>query len=85
MSLQRRGQAVIGVAGVLLLADQAGVLQQPEMARDAGLRQTEDAGEFGDVQPFAIEHAQQAQPGLVAEQTVERGHLTHIINLHQLM
>ena len=31
-----------------------------------------------DVQPFAVEHAEQPQPGLVAEQTVERGGLTHI-------
>ena len=69
---ERRRQAVVGVAGVLFLADQAGVLEQPEMARDAGLRQTENAGELGDVQPFAVEDAEQAQPGLVTEQTVER-------------
>ena len=57
---QRRGQAEICVAGVLLLADQTGVFQHPEVPRDAGLRQTDDGRELGDVQPFAIEHAKQA-------------------------
>ena len=75
---ERRSQAEIGVAGVLFLADQAGVLEHAEMPRDAGLRQTEDSGQLGHVQPFAVEDAEQPQPGLVAEQTVERGGLTHI-------
>ena len=75
---KRRRQPVVGEAGVLLLDDEAGVLQQPEMARDARLRQAEDAGELGDVQPLARQHAQQAQPRLVAEQPVERRGLLHI-------
>jgi hypothetical protein len=46
--------------------------------RDAGLGQTDDGRELGDVQPFAIDHAKQAKSGLVPEQTVERGRLMHI-------
>ena len=48
------------------------------MPRDAGLRQTDNSGQLRHVQPFAVEDAEQAQPGLVTEQTVERGGLTHI-------
>ena len=77
-SCERRRQAVVGEAGVLLLDDQAGVLQQAEMARHARLRQAEDAGELGDVQPLAPQHPQQPQARLVAEQPVEAGGRSHI-------
>ena len=48
------------------------------MARDPGLREAEDAGELGDVEPVAREHPQQAKPRLVAQQAKERGGLFHI-------
>ena len=39
---------------------------------------TQDAGEFLDVEPVLHEHAQQAQPGLIPQQPVERRHRFHI-------
>ena len=48
------------------------------MARHPGLRQAEDAGQLGDVEPIARQHAQQPQPRLVAEQAKERGGVFHI-------
>jgi len=48
------------------------------VARDARLREAEDAGQLGDVQAFFRQDAQEPQPGLVAEQPVERGDLFHI-------
>src|SRR5258706_2600034 len=69
-------QAVIREAGVALLGHEARLLEQPEMTRDPGLRQAQDARELGHVQPLAAQHAQQAQARLVAEQLVEaRGDL----------
>ncbi len=65
-------KGVVGEAGVLLLDNQAGIFQQAEMARHAGLREAEDAGQLRDVQPLARQHPQQPEPGLVAEQPVER-------------
>ena len=43
-------QAVVGERAVALLDDQAGVLQQAEVPRDAGLRQPENAGQLLDVE-----------------------------------
>ncbi len=71
-------QPVVGEGAVAFLADQPGVLEQAEMARDPGLREAEDAGQLGDVEAVAREHAEQAQPGLVAEQAKERGGVFHI-------
>ena len=48
------------------------------MARHARLREAEDAGQLLDVEPVLVEHPQQPQPGLVAQQPVERGRLFHI-------
>ena len=48
------------------------------MPRHARLREPEDAGQLGDVQPLARQHPQQPQPRLVAEQPVERRRLLHI-------
>ena len=42
----------------------------------------EDAGQLGDVQPLGVEHAQQPQPHLVAEQPEERRRVSISINLH---
>ena len=65
-------------APVALLADQPGVLEQAEVARHAGLRQAEDAGQLGDVEAIPRQHPQQAEPRLVAEQAEEGGRLFHI-------
>ena len=48
------------------------------MARDAGLRQTEDAGQLVDVEAVPGQDAQQAEAGFVAEQPVEGRGLLHI-------
>ena len=71
-------EPVVGVGAVALLADQAGVLQQAEMPGHARLRQPENAGQLVDVEAVAREHPQQPQPGLVAQQAIERGGLFHI-------
>jgi hypothetical protein len=68
-----RREAVVGVAPLALLADQPGVLQQPEVPRHAGLRDPEDAGQLADVQPLEAQQPQEPQPGLVPQQAVERG------------
>ena len=44
------GQAIVAERAVALLDHQAGVLEQPEMPRDAGLGQPEDAGQLLDVE-----------------------------------
>ena len=41
------------------------------MARDPGLREAENAGQLGDVEAIARQHAQQAEARLVAEQAEE--------------
>jgi hypothetical protein len=71
-------QPVIGVGAVALLADQPGVLEQPEMTRDAGLGQAEDAGELGDVEAVRRQHAQEPEARLVAEEAEERRRVLHI-------
>ncbi len=71
-------QPVIAEAAVALFGHEPGLLEEPEVARDARLREAEDAGELGDVQAFFRQHAQEPQPGLIAEQPVERRGLSHI-------
>ena len=51
------------------------------MARHARLREPEDAGQLLDVEAIVVEHAEQPQPGLVAQQPVERGRVFHIYNV----
>src|SRR5439155_18488670 len=70
--------AVVSEPGLLLLRDEPGVLEQAEMAGDARLREPEDAGELRHVQALARERPKQPQPGLVAEQPIQRGRLPHI-------
>ena len=65
-------QPVIGESGVFLFDDEPGLLQQLEVPRHARLREAEDAGQLRDIEPFLPEHPQQPEPGLVAEQTVDR-------------
>ena len=71
-------EAVVGEAAGGLLGDQAGVLEQAEVARDAGLGEAEHGGELGDVEALPGQHPQQAEPDVFAEQPVERGGLIHI-------
>ena len=61
------GQAVVGVDAVALLVDQAGVLEQPEVARHARLGQAEDAGELRHVEAVEAQRPQQPQPRRVAQ------------------
>src|SRR5439155_20756952 len=71
-------EPVIAETAVALFGHEPGLLEEPEVARDARLREAEDAGQLGDVQAFFRQDAQEPQPGLVAEQPVERGDLFHI-------
>ena len=71
-------EAVVGEAARGLLGDQARVLEEAEVARDAGLRQAEHGGELGDVQALAGEHPEEPEPDGLPEQAVERGGLIHI-------
>jgi hypothetical protein len=41
------------------------------VAGHAGLRETEDAGQLGDVETFAAQDAQQAQARFVTEEAVQ--------------
>ena len=75
---ERRREAIVGEAAVALFGDEARLLQETQMPRNARLRQPEDAGELGDVQPLARQDAQQPQPRLVAEQAVEGRRMSHI-------
>ncbi len=47
-----RCDAVVRESGLALLTDQAAVLEKPEMARHARLRNTQDARQLGHVQPL---------------------------------
>ena len=71
-------EAVVGEAARGLLGDQARVLEQAEVARDAGLGEAEDGGELGDVEALAGQHPEEAEPDVFPEQAVERGGLIHI-------
>src|SRR5678816_4525119 len=70
--------AVIDVARFALLGHEAGVLQQAEVSRDVRLRNAQDAGELGDIEPIGREDAKQPQPRRVGKEPRERGRLLHI-------
>ena len=57
------------------------------MPRHARLRQAEDQGELGDVQPLAAEDTEEPEPGLVAEEPIERRQALHhaSVNLHPMI
>ena len=74
----RRRQAVVGERPVPLLHDEAGLLEEAEVPRDAGLREAENAGQLLDVEAVAGEDPQEAEPRVVAQETMERGGLFHI-------
>ena len=73
-SERRRGPEV-GEAAFALLDDEPGVLEQAEVPRHAGLGDSEDARQLADVQALGRQQAQNAQPGVVAEQPEEAGGL----------
>ena len=77
-SWQAGREAIPGVDALALLGDEAGLLQHAEVARHARLRETEDAGELRDVQPLGRQQPQEAQPGVVSQQTVEGAAQLHI-------
>ena len=62
----------------MLFNDEPGLLEETQVARDAGLREAENAGQFLDVEAVLVEHAQQAEARLVAKQPVESGRAFHI-------
>ena len=55
------------------------------MARHARLRHAQDRGQFRDVEGLARQHAQQPQPGLVAQQAQEADASSISINVYILM
>ena len=71
-------EAVVGEPAGGLLGDQACVFEEPEVPRDAGLRQAEHGGELRDVEALPGEHPEQPEPDGFSEQAVERGGLNHI-------
>ncbi len=75
---KRRGRPEVGEAALALLDDQAGVLEQAEVAGHAGLGDAEDPRQLADVQPLGREQPQNPQPGVVAEQPEQAGGLCHI-------
>ncbi len=75
---ERVGDPVVGVAGLPLLRDQRRVLEQAEMAGDAGLGEAEDAGQLGDVEALVSQQPQEPQPDVVSEEPEERRSANHI-------
>ena len=73
-----RGDHVVGESGLPLFADEPAVLQEAEMPRDSRLRDTQNAGQLGHVQPLGRQQPQQPEPRLVAEKAVESRRVTHI-------
>src|SRR6185295_7669661 len=65
-------------AAVALLLDEAALLEEAQVTRDAGLGDAEDRGQLADVQPLLLEEAQDAQAGFVAQQPEEGGRRFHI-------
>ena len=76
--LEAGREAIPGVDALALLGDESGLLQHAEVARHARLRETEDARELRDVQPLARQQSQEAEPGVVSQQTVEGAAQLHI-------
>src|SRR6185436_466046 len=72
------GEAVVGPAAVAFLLDEAAFLEEPQVARDAGLGDAEDGGQLAHVEPLLLEEPQDAQPGFVAEQAEEGGRFLHV-------
>ena len=63
---------VVHEARLALLGHQARILEEPEMARDARLRDAEDSGELGDVEALVRERAQQAQARRIGKEAEQR-------------
>ena len=72
------GRAVVAEAAVAFFGDEPGLLEEAQVARDAGLGEPEHAGQLRDVQPLPREHAEQTQARLVTQQTVQGRHRLHI-------
>ena len=66
-----------GENGILVPGDEPGLLEEPEVARDARLRHAKDARELGDVEAILGEHAEQPEPRGVAEQPKQGGCALH--------
>ena len=77
---QGRGETIEGKTAPAFFDDEAGFLQQAQMARDTGLRDAEHRRQLGHVQPsvFSGQHAQQPKPHFVAQAAVQLAGLLHI-------
>jgi hypothetical protein len=71
-------ETIVGEPAGRLLGDQAGVLEQAQVARDAGLGEAEDGGELGDVEALAGQHPEEPEPDGFSQQAVDGGGLIHI-------
>jgi hypothetical protein len=74
----RRPGGVVSEPALAGFLDQAGLAQQAEVPRHAGLRQSEHRGQLGDVEPLQRQHPQHAQARLVAEEPIQPGRGFHI-------
>ena len=66
------GQAEEGPGALAVALDQAGLRQEPQMARDARLRLAQDVGEVGDGQLGLAQQRQHAQARLLARRLQRR-------------
>ena len=82
---ESRREAVPGEGAGPLFDDEPGFSQQAEMPRHAGLGHAQHAGQLRHVERLADEHANQAEPRVVAQEPQERGRIHQSINLHVLM
>jgi hypothetical protein len=70
--------AVVRVASLALLAHEPALLQEPQVAGDTRLRDAQDPGQLGHIEPFERQQPQEPQPRLVAEQPVQGRRVIHI-------
>ncbi len=74
----RRPGRVVDEAALAGFLDQAGLAQQAEVPRHAGLRQSEHGGELGHVEALERQDPEHPEAGFVAEQPIQAGRRFHI-------
>lgn len=80
------GDPVVDVAAFPLLANQTGVLEQTQMARDAGLSDAKNSCQLTDVEAVLGQDAEDAQSGAIGKQAEEVGGVLQIsTNLHTVI
>ena len=70
--------AVVGKAGLPLLTDETALLQKTQVAGHSGLRDPQNRGELGDVEPLQREQTEEPETHLITEQAVQPGSAIHI-------